>query len=138
MRPDWDQYFLNLAWAVAQRADCTRRRVGAVIVDADHRVVSVGYNGAPPGKPGCLTAGACPRGQLSQSAQASGSGDYDHCISIHAEANALLYSDPIRRKGGTLYCTDSPCAGCQKLIDGSGLARFVTEDYSEPVNMLLQ
>lgn len=63
MRPDWDTYFLGIAKAVAARADCTRRRIGAVIVDADHRIISAGYNGAPPGKPGCLSEGACPRGR---------------------------------------------------------------------------
>lgn len=61
-RPTWDSYFLNVAQAVANRADCTRRMVGAVIVDPEHRVISTGYNGAPPGKPGCLSDGACPRG----------------------------------------------------------------------------
>jgi dCMP deaminase len=125
MRPDWDTYFLNVARAVAARADCTRRQVGAVVVDASHRVLSVGYNGAPPGVPGCASAGACPRGQLSRSDLPSGGGDYDHCVSVHAEANALLYSDPVRRIGGTLYCTDEPCPGCRKLIDGAGIARVV-------------
>lgn len=63
MRPDWDTYFLGIAEAVALRADCTRRRIGALIVDADRRIISAGYNGAPPGKPGCLSANACPRGR---------------------------------------------------------------------------
>lgn len=63
MRPKWDSYFLGVADAVAARADCTRRRIGAVIVDSDHRIVSTGYNGAPSGKPGCLSAGACVRGR---------------------------------------------------------------------------
>lgn len=62
MRPNWDGYFLGVAEAVAVRADCTRRRIGAVIVDPDRRIVSTGYNGAPSGQPGCLSAGACPRG----------------------------------------------------------------------------
>lgn len=28
-RPDWDAYFLGIARAVAERADCTRSKVGA-------------------------------------------------------------------------------------------------------------
>lgn len=61
-RPDWDTYFLaGAAWA-ATRADCTRRKVGAILVNARNEVRGVGYNGAPAGVPGCASAGACPRG----------------------------------------------------------------------------
>lgn len=63
-RPGWDAYALNIAEAVSTRGDCTRRRVGAVILDASipHRVVSVGYNGGRPGGRSCLK-GECPRGR---------------------------------------------------------------------------
>lgn len=62
-RLDWDDYYLRIADDVALRADCTRRKVGAVLVAKDNRIVSTGYNGSPPGKPGCLSDGACPRGR---------------------------------------------------------------------------
>jgi dCMP deaminase len=62
MRPSFDEYYLGIAQAVSLRADCTRRKAGAIIVK-DHRIVGQGYNGAPPGQPGCLTASACPRGR---------------------------------------------------------------------------
>ena len=52
MRPNWDEYFLGIAAAVAQRADCERRQVGAVVIGPDHRIVGTGYNGAPAGQPG--------------------------------------------------------------------------------------
>ncbi|WP_207203789.1 deoxycytidylate deaminase [Actinomyces minihominis] len=57
--PTWDEYFLQIAHAVAARAKCTRRKVGAVIV-LDRRIIATGYNGAPPGEVDCLE-GACPR-----------------------------------------------------------------------------
>jgi dCMP deaminase len=127
-RPSWDEWALGLAGAVAARADCTRRQVGAVVLDADRRVLSVGYNGAPPGARGCLTAGACPRGRQT-GAQVPPGSSYDtgpgSCIANHAEANALLYSDPLRRRGGTLYVTHEPCGGCSRLLAGSGLSRAV-------------
>ncbi len=47
-RPTWDEYFLGIAAAVSQRADCRRRRVGAVLV-AQHRIVATGYNGSSHG-----------------------------------------------------------------------------------------
>ena len=118
MRPSWDEYGLTLARAVATRADCSRRRVGAVILDKEHRVVGAGYNGAPSGKIGCLSGG-CPR---ATSGVEPGS-PYDNCISIHAEVNALLHSS--HRGGGTIYVTDKPCNWCSKVIAGSGLDRVV-------------
>jgi deoxycytidylate deaminase len=59
-----DAYGLRLAEAAALRADCTRRQVGAVIVAEDGSVIATGYNGLSSGKPGCASAGACPRGQM--------------------------------------------------------------------------
>lgn len=123
-RPDWDSYFLNIAVAVAARADCTRRKVGAVIVDADHRIIATGYNGAAAGAPGCLSDGACPRGQLSLD-ELPAYGSYDNCIAVHAEANALLHADGRHTRGATLYITDKPCSGCERLIEGAGIIRVV-------------
>lgn len=63
-RPSWDEYFVHIADAVAMRGDCTRRQVGAVLVDPEtHDLIETGYNGPPKGEPGCLSAGACPRGR---------------------------------------------------------------------------
>lgn len=123
VRPDWDLYFLNIAVAVADRADCTRRKVGAVIVK-NHRVVSTGYNGAPAGRKGCLE-GACPRGASDVPPGSSYDTGPGSCIAVHAEANAIIYADYDKCLGATLYCTDEPCGGCQKLIDGAGISRVV-------------
>lgn len=140
LRPDWDEYFLDIAKAVATRADCTRRHAGAVIVGDDHRIVSTGYNGAPSGELGCLTAGACPRGRQTTTDVTPGS-SYDtgagSCIAVHAEANALIYGEYARFKGATIYVVSltpdgslheqqSPCGGCERLIKGAGIARVVT------------
>lgn len=119
-RPDWDEYFLNLADAVALRGDCRRRQVGCVIVDADHRVIATGYNGAEPGGPSCL-AGQCPRGL---DVNAPRTEDYSNCVAIHAEANALLFARG-SCKGATAYITSTPCDGCAKLLRGAGIIRVV-------------
>lgn len=125
-RPDWDTYYLGIAEAVAARADCTRRTIGAIIVKGD-RIVSTGYNGAPSGKPGCLTAGACPRGRMDKMEVAPGS-SYDTgsgaCIALHAEQNAILRAG-LECRGSVLYITDEPCDGCARLIEGSGISRVV-------------
>lgn len=125
-RPDWDTYYLGIAEAVSARADCTRRKVGALIVQGD-RIVSTGYNGAPAGKPGCLTMAACPRGQMSIDDVLPGS-SYDTgagaCIALHAEQNAILRAG-LDARGATLYLTHPPCDGCGRLIEGSGICRVV-------------
>ena len=122
-RPSWDEYFLGVAVAVSQRADCTRSKVGAVLVDSNNRIVGTGYNGTPPGAPGCLS-GSCPRGKLSDEEHPEG-GSYSNCISTHAERNAILYALPEERKGSTLYITRRPCVECHELILLEGIKEVI-------------
>jgi dCMP deaminase len=121
-RPSWDEYFLLIARAVATRADCFRRQVGAVVVK-NQRIVGTGYNGAPAGEAGCVS---CPR-RLSTVAPGS---SYDtgagQCVAIHAEANALLYTDREDLVGATIYVTSPPCDGCRRLIRGAGVTAIHT------------
>lgn len=124
-RPSWDEYFLELAKTASLRADCTRSRVGAVLVK-NNSVIKTGYNGAPSGAPGCLTAGACPRGRLTYDEHPP-EGDYGNCIANHAERNAILFSDPEDRKGSTLYITRRPCTDCHELILQEGILWIVWE-----------
>lgn len=116
-RPSYDEWGLILAKAVATRGDCRRRQIGAVILDADHRIVGAGYNGAPPGEPGCL-AGNCPRAfsDVPPDAPYTGRGN---CIATHAEMNCLM--DAGRDKlspGCVMYVSDKPCPDCQKMLRG--------------------
>lgn len=122
-RPGWTEYFLGIAVAVSKRADCSRRRVGAVLV-LDNRIVATGYNGAPSGSPGCLE-GACPRAHSEEPLGSSYDTGPGACISIHAEANALLYADRSRSEGATMYVTHEPCAGCLKHLQAAGVAGVV-------------
>ena len=55
-RPDWDEYFMEIARVVASRSTCLRRSVGALIVK-DTRILASGYNGAPAGLRHCLETG---------------------------------------------------------------------------------
>jgi dCMP deaminase len=127
-RPSWDQWALDLAHVVATRADCTRRQVGAVILDELHRVVGTGYNGLPSGEPGCASAGACPRGQLTYEQVPIGSpyvGVAATCSALHAEENALAYSGAQTTRGCTMYVTHEPCENCRRVLRGFHLARVV-------------
>jgi dCMP deaminase len=120
-RPTWDEYFIDGARWAASRSDCERAKVGALVV-RDRRIVGTGYNGAPAGEPGCAT---CPRrlsGVEPGSSYDTGSGQ---CVAIHAEANALLYTDRADLVGATLYVTREPCDGCMRLVKAAGIARVV-------------
>lgn len=61
-RPDRDAWHLAGCQWLSQMADCTRRKVGAIVIDTDKRIAGAGYNGTRPGEEGCLD-GACPRGR---------------------------------------------------------------------------
>jgi dCMP deaminase len=122
-RLPWDEYFLQIAKAVSLRGDCTRSRVGAVLVSSNHRIIATGYNGTVPGNPGCLE-GACPRGKFSYEELPSES-DYRNCIATHAERNAILYANPEERSGTTLYVTRRPCVDCKELLLAVGVVRVV-------------
>ncbi len=123
-RPTWDEWGLAIAAAVATRGDCSRRQVGAVVMDAQHRVLAVGYNGTAPGVDGCLQ-GACPRARTDVAPGSSYDTGAGACIAAHAESNALLYADPVRRQGGTLYVSAEPCGGCERIVRASGVARVI-------------
>lgn len=104
-------------------SSCSRRQYFAVVLSADRRVVGTGYNGAPPGLVHCVDGG-CPRG-LTVAGEVGHGAPYGNCVAIHAEANALLYSDRTARLGGTIIINGPPCFDCSKLIAGSGLRRLV-------------
>lgn len=113
--------FLRVAVAAAKEfSTCAKRQYFAWVLSPDGRVAGTGYNGSPPGIPHCAD-GHCPR---LQEGSASGSA-YDNCIAIHAEENALLWSDRTARLGGTIIVNGPPCWGCGKKIAGSGLRRLV-------------
>lgn len=126
-RINWDEYGLELAKTVALRADCTRRKVGAVLMMPDHSIAATGYNGGYSGGPSCLK-GECPRGLLSttelppDSDYSSGKGT---CIALHAEWNVLLRASWEQMIESTLYVTDEPCHLCSTLILGTHIRRVV-------------
>lgn len=113
--PEPNEYFMKIAMAVRDRANCKGSRVGAVIV-RDGRIISTGYNGTPEGMRNCLEGG-CHRCNNREKQYKSGTG-YDICICVHAEQNAILSAARfgISVEGSTLYTTTRPCFGCTKEI----------------------
>lgn len=126
-----DAYYLNIAIAVREKANCKGRRVGAVLVK-NNRIISTGYNGTPEGIENCL-AGGCHRCDNPDEFQAGTS--YDICICVHAEQNAVLSAARfgISVAGSTVYSTLRPCFNCSKAMLQSKVSRVVfIKDWNHP------
>jgi len=135
-RPDWDEYFMDIAHVVARRGNCSRRKVAAVVVK-ERRIISTGYNGTPRGIRNCCDGG-CRR----CAGDAPSGGDLGECICAHAEENAIVQAayHGIAVCGSTLYSTLSPCLMCVKMIINAGIAEVVYEDeycFTEQARNLL-
>jgi dCMP deaminase len=118
-RPDWNEYFMQIARTVSTRATCPRASVGCVLV-REHRILTTGYNGAPRGVDHCADAGCLV--------------ENGHCLrTTHAEANAIVQGalHGIGLEGATAYCTHQPCANCSKLFISAGI-RTIVFDHQYP------
>jgi dCMP deaminase len=121
---EWSRYYLDIARAVSERASCSRRKVGAVIV-VNRAIVSTGYNGTASGTLNCdeggcdRCAGTCPPGT-----------GYETCLCVHAEQNAISQAAKHGNStnGGTVYCTLRPCLSCLKSIIQAGINDVVFEE----------
>ena len=133
-RPDWDEYFLNIAQEVGKRSTCLRRRYGAIIVK-DNIIVSTGYNGAPRGEKNCIDTGICERERL----HIPKGERYELCVAVHAEQNAIINGDPLKMKDATIYivgvnvvdetfASGEPCLLCRRMIKNAQIARVISRD----------
>lgn len=124
MRPDWDDYFIQMMETVASRATCDRGRSGCIIV-RDKRIICTGYVGSPPGLPHCDEVGHLMKKVVDEDGTIR-----EHCVrTIHAEQNAICQAarHGISLDGSTLYCTMEPCRVCAMLIISCGITRVVAK-----------
>ena len=124
VRPSWDDYFLNLADTVSERATCDRGRSGCVIVK-DKQILVTGYVGSPKGLPHCDDVGHLFRKTIHEDGSVT-----QHCVrTVHAEQNAICQAARrgIAVDGSTLYCRMTPCRTCAMLIINCGIVRVVCE-----------
>ena len=117
-----ENYYLDIAQTVAERATCLRRKFGAIIVKNDV-IVSTGYNGAPRGRKNCTDLNFCYRDKLNIPRGER----YEMCRSVHAEQNAICQAAYYGHAtaGSTIYVTISPCLTCAKLIINAGIKEVV-------------
>ena len=109
----WDRRFLQLAEQVSTWSKDPSTRCGSVVTNGRNNIVSLGFNGFPPGiedKPEWLE---------------------DRSIKLkivrHAEANALYHASFSRLPAKAIYVWPMPpCAQCASAIIQAGLQRIVT------------
>lgn len=131
-RPEWRDYFLGIALAVAARGECTRRKVGAVLVHkATRTVVATGYNGVLAGEVSCLD-GVCPRASSDVPPLSQYDSGPGRCIATHAEENAVrqyrISGNPIPTSGLEIYVTRPPCAACTERLNELDITAHYMED----------
>ena len=130
-RISWTDYFMNIAYMVAERSTCLRRKVGAVAVKDKH-ILATGYNGVPSGIEHCMNVG-CLRAQLNIP-----SGEI--CRAIHAEQNIIIQCaiHGINLEGADIYCTTQPCFICTKMLINCGIKRiYIVESYPDELALAM-
>ena len=140
-----ENYYLDIAETVLERATCLRRVYGAIIVKNDE-IISTGYNGAPRGRANCSDLGYCSR----EAMKVPRGERYELCRSVHAEANAIISASRRDMVGGTIYLVGrdartgellgdaTSCSMCRRMVINSGLEKVVirrTETEFEVVDV---
>ena len=119
-RTSWDETFMNLALMVSKRAACKFHETGAVFVDKNKRIISMGYNGPTAGDLHCLEAGCAKVDGDSVTKKLK------RCRGAHAEINGIINAqDSTRLRGATLYSVIFPCYDCMKAMNNAGIKEVV-------------
>lgn len=123
----WDEYFMGVALLSSFRSKDPNTKVGACIVDADKKIVGVGYNGFPTG---------CSDEELPWSREGSFL-ETKYPYVCHAELNAILNSN-FNLKGCSIYVALFPCNECAKAIIQSGIKEvvYLEDKYKDEDNVI--
>ena len=104
---------MEVAEITANLSYAKRLKVGCVIVK-DDRILSIGYNGTPPGHDNCC------ENEVEESLVTKPE-------VIHAEANAILKlaQSTDSAKDSVLFVTHCPCMECVKMIISCGISAII-------------
>lgn len=114
----WEEYFMGIALLSAKRSKDPNTKVGACIVNDQHRIISVGYNGMPNG---------CNDSDFPWDKRDGILNETKYAYVCHSELNAILNSQCSIRNA-TLYVTLFPCNECAKVIIQSGIKEIIYLD----------
>ncbi|VEU60640.1 Deoxycytidylate deaminase [Mycoplasmopsis bovigenitalium] len=109
-------YFMALAKVSALRSKDPSTQVGACIIDNDHKVVGLGYNGMPKGIDEIFP--------WDRSADTTKDTKYPYVV--HAEVNAIINAFG-KTKNGTIFTSLYPCSNCAKTIVQAGISKVIYE-----------
>ncbi len=112
----WDDYFMGLAHLSAMRSKDPSTQVGAAIIDRNHKIVGIGYNGFP-------------IGVSDDDFSWDREGEFletKYPYVVHAELNAILNATT-RLDNCIIYVSLFPCNECAKAIIQSGIREIVYE-----------
>ncbi len=119
-RLTWDEAFMNMALVLTRRVSCQVVKTAAIYVDAEHRVISLGYNGPVKGALNCNEVGCAKIDGNPKTKK------LERCRGAHAEMNGIINAiDPRALKGATLYSVKHPCYDCVKSLANVGIKEIV-------------
>ena len=124
----WDEYFMAIAKLSSMRSKDPSTQVGACIVSNDHRILSIGYNGAPNG----FNDDNFPWGREGENL------DTKYPYVCHAEMNAILNYRGSKKdlENAKIYVDLFPCNECAKIIIQSGIKEvvYLSDKYANSDN----
>lgn len=114
----WDRRFIDLAKHVASWSKDPSTQTGAVIVDKNRRVVSVGYNGLSQG--------------VKDLPERLNNRDIKYKIIVHCERNAIIFAQ--RDLTGCILYTYPfmSCSTCASMVIQAGITRCVAPASDNP------
>ena len=112
-KPNWDDYYMTIAYVVAQRSVDKNTVHGACLVSEDHRLLSIGYNGP-------LRGGNFDEKDLINRPE-------KYWFTIHAEENCIInyHGSQSDLVGSTMYITGEPCHRCLRMILQKGIYNII-------------
>jgi len=114
----WHRWFLGMAEYASSASKDPSTKVGSIVVDNKKRVVSVGYNGLPMG--------------VKDTEERLHNRELKYKLIVHAERNALLFSNS-SVENCTIYTWPfMPCSSCAALIIQSGISNVVSLNSENP------
>lgn len=114
----WDEFFMGIAKLAAGRSKDPSTQVGACIVNAENRILSIGYNGTP---------NNFDDDNFPWNRQGVSQNDTKYPYVCHAELNAILNYSGNRKDlvGSKIYVDLFPCNECAKAIIQAGISEVV-------------